>query len=308
MTSTPRTASRPSQPHKRSEGPARRLLTLPPRTTGLIVLAVGGYLAVAGPGAVVLQMLARFVAPRELVPLVAHLLGQTLLLYVLFRVINAKDWWELAGLLPIPRPRRLLAEHPVLLVALLGLAGGLLAQTIRMATGELSALGRAAVAHSSTATVVILVGETMLLVGINEEVLFRGLALGALLRDRQATRPHVYQAVLTVSVLFGLAHLIRQAPISTRLTLAASTAAFGVLYSGVRLASGTIWVGLAAHGLWDATLTLRTFASSKAVADAAGPARWSQTTVTIVLLLGIGVGLIEASLRDHNPQPARPDR
>src|SRR6266536_3248680 len=118
-----------------------------------------GYLAVAGPGAVVLQLLARFVAPRELVPLVAQLLGQTLLLYVLSRVVEARDWWELAGLLPIPRPPRLLAEHPVLVVGLLGLAGGLVAQTIRMASGELSALGRAAVAHSSTATVVILVAE-----------------------------------------------------------------------------------------------------------------------------------------------------
>jgi membrane protease YdiL (CAAX protease family) len=308
MTSTPRTASRPSQPHQRPEGAKRRQLTLPPPTTGLIVLAVLCYLAVAAPGAVALQLLATLVAPRELVPLVAQLAGQTLLLYVLFRVVNARDWWELAGLLPIPRPRRLLAEHPVLVVGLLGLAGGLVTQTIRMASGELSVLGRAAVAHSSTATVVILVAETMLLVGINEEVLFRGLALGSLIHDRQTTRPQVYPAVLTVSMLFGLAHLIRQAPISTRLALAATTAAFGVLYSGVRLASGTIWLGLAAHGLWDATLTLRTFASSTAVADAAGPVRWSQATVMIVLLLGIGVGLIEAHLRDHNPQPALPDR
>jgi hypothetical protein len=159
-------------------GPERRLLTLPPRTTGLIVLAAGGYLAIAGPGAMVLQLLASFVAPRELVPLVAQLVGQILLLFVLFQVVKARDWWELAGLLPIPRPRRLLAEHPVLLVALLGLAGGLVTLTVRVATGELSALGRAAVAHSSTAEVVILVVETMLLVGINEEVLFRGLALG----------------------------------------------------------------------------------------------------------------------------------
>jgi membrane protease YdiL (CAAX protease family) len=234
--------------------------------------------------------------------------GQTLLLFVLFRVVKAKDWWELAGLVPIPRLRRLLAEHPVLVVALLGLAGELVTLTIRMATGELSAVGRAAVAHSSTAEVVILVVETMLLVGVNEEVLFRGLALGTLLRNRQATRPQVYPAVITVSVLFGLAHLIRQAPISTRLVLAASTAAFGVLYAGVRLASGGIWLGLAAHGLWDATLTLRTFASSKAVAEAAGPVGWSQATVMIVLLLGTGIGLIETSLRDHGSQPALPGR
>jgi membrane protease YdiL (CAAX protease family) len=143
------------------------------------------------------------------------------------------------------------------------------------------------VAHSSTAAVVIVVVETMGLVGINEEVLFRGLALGALLRGRQATRPQVYPAVLTVSVLFGLAQLIRQAPISTRLALVASTAAFGVLYAGVRLATGTIWLGMLAHGLWDAVLTLRRFASSTAAAEAARPVGWSQATVMIVLLTGI---------------------
>ncbi len=291
------------------------MVTSRARMAALIVLAVLGYMTVAGPGAVVLELLAGFLVPVELVPMVAQLLGETLLLAVLCRIVAVRDWWPLTGLTtPILRLRRLAAQPSglvlllLLMLLILVLLDGLVVLVTRMAAGELSAVGRAAVAHSSTAIVVIVVVETMLLVGFNEELLFRGLALGMLLRDRGTTRGEVYRAVVTVSVLFGLAHLVHQAPLAARLALVASTAAWGVLLAGVRLASGSIWPGLLVHGLLDSGNKLSTLSYGDVLSPAAGSLTWSQAAAIAALLL-VGVAFIESYLhgqgrRDHESQPA----
>lgn len=297
MTSTSPTTNPPVRPGPGRNGGRRGLVTLPARTTGLIVLGVLGYLTVAGPGAVVLEVLARNLVPAELVPIIAQLLGEGLLAILLCRTVAARGWWQLAGLLPIPSLRGLATRQRGLAVVLLILLAALAGAVARIATGELSAAGRAAMARTSTGTVVMVVIATMLLVGVNEEVLFRGLALGGLMRDQATSRREVYQAVLAVSLLFGLAHLVHQAPFPARLGLVATTAVWGVVYAGLRLYSGTIWLGLLVHGLLGAGQKLCTLTCDGAYSPHVGALNWSQAPGMAVLIL-IGVMLIERYLRD----------
>jgi len=272
-------------------------MTLPPRTTGLIVVGVLGYLTVAGPGAVLLTALVvRFPLPAALVPVIGLLIGELLLCGMLLTAVATRRWGRLAGLAADRPIRHGFREwRAPLLLLLLGLA----VLVVRLAAGLVTGPGQRMLAHTPGGVVVALIVSSMLLVGFNEELLFRGLALGALLREQGATRLGVYQAVITVSVLFGLAHLIRQGPIIARLELAGGTAVIGLMFAAVRLRSGSIWVGAAMHALGDSVqlvgaLSVGYFASS----IAHGPPRWVAIAGTL-LALWFGVAQIEAYLHDR---------
>jgi membrane protease YdiL (CAAX protease family) len=297
MTATSQATTPPRAPRPGRQGRWRDLMTLPPRTTGLTVVGVVGYLTVAGPGAVLLTALvAQFPLPAALVPVTGLLVGELLLCGVLLTAVATRGWWQLAGLVA-DRPIRhsLRAWRAPLLLLLLGLA----VMVVRLAAGLLTGLGQRMLAQTSGGVVVALIVSSMLLVGFNEELLFRGLALGTLLRDRGATRLGVYQAVVTVSVLFGLAHLIRGGPILDRLELAGGTAVIGLMFAAVRLRSGSIWVGAAMHALGDGVqfvgaLSVGYFAS----AIAHGPPGWV-AVAGMLLALWFGVSQIEAYLQDR---------
>jgi membrane protease YdiL (CAAX protease family) len=266
----------------------------------LIVAGMLAYLTVAGPGAVLLNALAaRSSLPAALVPAAALLIGELLLCGMLVTVVATRHRWQLAGLVhPQPIGRTIREWRAALLILLLGL-GVIIA---RLAAGLLTDPGQHMLTQTSGGVVVALIVATMLLVGFNEELLFRGLALGALLRERGATRLGVYQAVITVSVLFGLAHLIRQGPIIARLELAGGTAAIGLMLAAVRLRSGSIWVGAALHALGDSVqfvgaLSVGYFASS----ITHGPPGWAAVPGTLLALL-FGISQIEAYL--HNREQA----
>lgn len=279
------------------------LATLPPRTIGLIVLGELGFLAVAGPGAVLLlALVARFPLPHGLVRVTSQLIGELLLCGILLTAVAARGWWQLAGMAPERPIRRSLREwRAPLLVLLVGLA----VLVVRVAAGPLTGPGQRMLVQTPGGIVMALIVSTMLLVGFNEELLFRGLALGALLRERGATRLGVYQAVITVSVLFGLAHLIRGGPIIARLELAGGTAVVGLVFASVRLRSGSIWVGAAFHALGDSVqfvgaLSVGYFAS----ATSHGPPGWVAIAGALLAVL-VGVSQIEAYLHDREQDRQR---
>ena len=170
---------------------------------------------------------------------------------------------------------------------------------VRVAAGLLTGPGQRMLAQTPGATVVALIVSTMLLVGFNEELLFRGITLGALLRERGATQLGVYQAVITVSLLFGLAHLIRGGPVIARLELAGGTAVIGLVFAAVRLRSGSIWVGAALHALGDSVQFVGALSTGYfASAIAHGPPGWVAVAGTL-LALWFGVSQIEAYLHDR---------
>ena len=297
MTATFQATTPPHAPLPGRQGRWHDLLTLPPRTTGLIVVGVLGYLTVAGPGAVLLTALvARLPLPAALVPVTGLLIGELLLCGMLLTAVATRRWWQLAGLIADRPIRQSFREwRAPLLLLLLGLA----VIVVRVAAGLLTGPGQRMLAQTSGGVVVALIVSSMLLVGFNEELLFRGLALGALLRERGLTRVGVYQAVITVSVLFGLAHLIREGPIISRLELAGGTAVIGLMFAAVRLRSGSIWVGAAMHALGGqcqlvGALSVGYFASS----IAHGPPWWVAVAGTL-LALWFGVSQIEAYLHDR---------
>jgi membrane protease YdiL (CAAX protease family) len=278
------------------------LLTLPPKTTVLIVGAVLGYMTVARPGAGLLnRMLATTPLPTGLVPIAAMLVGETLLLGVLLVVVATRGWWRLSTLRPDgslwPTTRRCrVALAAVVLVLALQLVGLL----SRLMTNAASDAGHPSPPPARAAMLALLLVGAMLLVGFNEELLFRGLALGALLRDRAATRPQVYQAVLLTNVLFGLAHLVRHGPIGTRLVLVVTTAAMGVGFTGLRLASGSIWISVLLHGLLNSISLIAVAAVGESAAN--NSSAWTHAILPLLAILA-GVAGVESYLRQH-PRPA----
>jgi membrane protease YdiL (CAAX protease family) len=263
----------------------------------MIMLGELGYLAVAGPGAPLLERLtASLPLPATLAPLTALLAGELLLCALLLGAVGARDWWRLAGLAadqPIRLTLRQCRPTWPLLAALIVLV-------IRALAAPAAAPGQRTLTHTPAGVVVALLVTSMLLVGFNEELLFRGLALGALLRERGSTRLGVWQAVVTTSVLFGLAHLIRGGPILGRVELAGGTAAIGLGFAGVRLWSGSIWPTVTAHALGNSlqlvgALSVGYFASSVAH----GPPWWVLVPLAMLFLLP-GIALTRAYLdREH---------
>ncbi|MGD8405676.1 MAG: CPBP family intramembrane metalloprotease [Anaerolineales bacterium] len=93
-----------------------------------------------------------------------------------------------------------------------------------------------------------------LLVGLFEEIAFRGLILYAFLRSWEDKRFGVLKSVFVSSVLFGLGHLVT---VMTGNTLpgaifqAASTTISGILYAALVLYGQSIWPAVIGHFLVD---------------------------------------------------------
>lgn len=90
---------------------------------------------------------------------------------------------------------------------------------------------------------------TMLLVGLTEEITFRGVVL-------VGARQHVSERVafLVSSGLFGLFHLpniILGSPVGSAVVQVIATACIGSAFYVFRRVSRTIWVPVALHATWD---------------------------------------------------------
>ncbi len=98
-------------------------------------------------------------------------------------------------------------------------------------------------------TVVLLVAFNTLLVGFSEELMLRGAILQAF---RHTTS--IWPAVLATSLLFGSMHSLNVFVTGDlKAALIQSLAAFlsGLMFIALRLRTGTLWVPIVVHALWD---------------------------------------------------------
>ena len=93
----------------------------------------------------------------------------------------------------------------------------------------------------------------MILVGVAEEFLFRGIIAETLLEQYGTSRAGVWKACLVSGLLFGAAHLtnlIGSAPFGV-LMQCVFAASLGVLFAAIYFRTGNIWVTVFLHGTMD---------------------------------------------------------
>ena len=93
----------------------------------------------------------------------------------------------------------------------------------------------------------------MVLVGITEELLCRGVLAELLLRHYGATKQGVWKAVIVSGVLFGLAHLLNligAEPVGV-LVQCVIAAMMGMAFAAIYFRTGCIWVTIALHAFVD---------------------------------------------------------
>lgn len=176
-------------------------------------------------------------------------------------LVGALGWWGRVGF-GAPRWRSLWVIIPYLLYA----AGGY--------RGVTTGLGMT----------IYFVLEA-LLVGFQEELWMRGLFL-ALLRPRFGAAG----AVVLSSLLFGvlhMAHLFSGAAVGDVLLQVLVTLLFGLIYAGIRLRTGSIWVVIFLHALVD----LFSFVGRSEGAGIEPMAPWVML-VMAVLIIAYGVALV----------------
>ena len=94
----------------------------------------------------------------------------------------------------------------------------------------------------------------MLLVGVAEEWMFRGVHSELLLRRYGATKEGVWKATIISGVLFGLAHLSNlfgAAPVGV-LVQCVVAAGMGMVFAAIYYRTGNIWVTVVLHAFIDA--------------------------------------------------------
>ena len=97
--------------------------------------------------------------------------------------------------------------------------------------------------------VVVMILLNTLLVGFSEEVMFRGIFYSAL-RDRVS----IWPSILWTSVAFGAVHVLNgfvTGDFGTATVQAFAAAASGLVFIAIRLRTGSLWVAIAYHALWD---------------------------------------------------------
>ena len=94
-------------------------------------------------------------------------------------------------------------------------------------------------------------------VGVTEELLFRGIIAETLLRHFKASKAGVWKAVILSGILFGAAHSINMLGMPTEsamlgvLVQMAVTSFMGMVFAAIYFRSGCIWVTVFLHGLVD---------------------------------------------------------
>ena len=99
---------------------------------------------------------------------------------------------------------------------------------------------------------------SMMLVGVAEEFLFRGVIAETLLEHFGTSRAGVWKACLVSGVLFGAAHLTNlfgSAPFGV-LMQCVFAASLGALFAAIYFRTGNIWVTVFLHGAMDITSML----------------------------------------------------
>lgn len=117
-------------------------------------------------------------------------------------------------------------------------------------------------------SVVFFVGVNTLLVGISEEVMFRGVLFRAF--DKAMA---LWPAILITSVLFGAVHILNvfiTGELVPAVMQAVAATMSGIVFMAILLRTGSIWPAIVYHFLWDCLLFLlgsAAHASTQATAD-----------------------------------------
>lgn len=91
---------------------------------------------------------------------------------------------------------------------------------------------------------------TMFLVGLNEEVIVRGVVLNLLLDRFSDTKKGVFGAIVISSLIFGCAHIpnvFSGVPLSSALIQAVQATLLGVLFATIYVRSGNLWICIILH-------------------------------------------------------------
>jgi membrane protease YdiL (CAAX protease family) len=244
--------------------------------------------------------------PTALVPLKALTAILTVELVVcaaLLALIATEQWWQHAGL---TTTRSQLAAGlrfglgwllSGLLLARLGMVIIRLAGVLDRRTGEEHP-------QSVLAALVAVAVVEMALTAFAEELLFRGLVFSTLLAAWGTTRRGIYQAAVTSSVLFGTAHLLNEGRVGQLLIYVSFMAAVGLVLAGLRLRTGSIWVGVVLHWANNVTAVLAVVGSVSGwwMRTPGMTPSWMLLGVLVLTAL-LGLALIESHCQSLEDQP-----
>ena len=160
---------------------------------------------------------------------------------------------------------------------------------------------------------VAIILANMLLVGLSEELMFRGFLYSGL-RDRLSLWP----AALITSMLFGAVHVLNVAVTGhLRLALLQSVAAtmLGLLLLGLRLRMGSIWPVILLHAFWNVGLLVLGRNATPPPPGEPLPIAALVAPILFLLPLGLyGLRLLRDAAREERgarpaspPSPAQPN-
>jgi len=280
--------------------------TLWRRDVGVVAAVFVGFLLTDRPGAAALTGLVGRLLPTAPPPvrfLTAGLLGELLVCGALGVLVATQGWWQRAGVATTwPRLADGLAELGWLALLLLLLRLVVVAKAPDLGGGLAVHAG---VSRSGLPVLLGLGVVTMAVVAVAEELLFRGLELGLLLAAWGTRRRGVYAAAVVTSGLFGLAHL--HGRLGGTLPRVCLVTAIGLVLAGVRLRTGSVWLGVVVHWLTDVATMLVVLATVSSWWQGLPPMRPSVALgVVLLVLVGFGVVLIERAWRSGACQPPQP--
>jgi membrane protease YdiL (CAAX protease family) len=145
-------------------------------------------------------------------------------------------------------------------------------------------LGLAVVFGLPPAGVLLWILFNTFLVGLSEELMFRGVLLQAFRRTVS-----IWPAVALTTLAFGAIHILNvfmTGELRPALIQSAAAALSGLLFIALRLRTGSLWPSIIVHGLWDfATFAIAAARSGEAQAGSSGGPMTAMTFVPILLVL-----------------------
>ena len=132
---------------------------------------------------------------------------------------------------------------------------------------------------------------TMLLIGLAEELPFRGLICGILLERFGTDRTGVWKTVLLSGGIFGVAHLTNLLGADPLGVFVQATVAsvLGMLFAAIYLRTGNLWVTVVLHALMDFAGLLSTGLFESGAGDAVAEAISSYGLINLLPVITYGI-------------------
>ena len=202
--------------------------------------------------------------PRPLIETVSHGLSWNLVMAVAALAVGtwAMGWRDLKFVAPRPAGSLKLLWFPALYLVAFGALGLMLGLP-------------------PTSTLAFLALNTAL-VGLSEEWMFRGVLFQAL-----RTRLTMWPAIVASSLLFGSVHVLNvfvTGELFESAVQATAATMSGFVFVALLLRTGSLWVPIAYHALWD-LLTFTMLAGASKAGAAAGPTQGHAWLLPVLLVL-----------------------